>query len=366
MIQCCLRPMLALLAVGSSFDVARAAAASPAQASAPPPALSYSELANGQNGAKLEPAAVAAARRQSRPHRRHAKPHSQARRSILREVEARSTEAPRAPEFVNAALHYTYEPGKLYAVETAMGYLTAIALRPGERILAKAAGDTTHWEVGETSQGSGAGAQALLLIKPLDAGVRTNMILTTDQRTYVLDLVSAAGSDHVTLVDWRYPADEMRELQLQRAALTVQTLASQSTRTPASPLISPPAPLSTAGAQRLPGPQGAARSAAPLSTTPSALDFNYKITPQGRRAPSWTPEHVFDDGRKTYVKFPADIATKEIPPIFVIGPGGDPQLVNYRFETGYYVIDHLFSTAELRLGTNDQEIVRIAYKGPAR
>ena len=52
----------------------------------------------------------------------------------MSEAEARSTETPRAPEFVNATLHYTFEPGKLYAVQTAVGYLTAIALRPGEHL----------------------------------------------------------------------------------------------------------------------------------------------------------------------------------------------------------------------------------------
>jgi type IV secretion system protein VirB9 len=285
-------------------------------------------------------------------------------RNVLHDAEARSTEVPRAPEFVNATLHYTWEPGKLFTVQTAVGYLTAIALRPGEHLLSKAAGDTTHWEVGETQQGSAAGTQVLLLIKPLDAGVRTNMILTTDQRTYVLDLVSAEGSDHATLVDWRYPAEEMRELQVQRAALTVQALAAQGARLPTSPLIAPPGAHGSTGASRSPGPAAYAQPV-PLADTPAALNFNYRIEAQGRR-PGWTPEHVFDDGRKTYVKFPADISTMEIPPLFVIGPKGEAELANYRFQTGFYVVDRLFSSAELRIGTKDPQVVRIVYKGGAR
>jgi type IV secretion system protein VirB9 len=293
---------------------------------------------------------------------------------VLHDAEVRSTEVPRAPEFVNAALHYTFEPGKLYTVQTAVGYLTAIALRPGEHLLSKAAGDTVKWEVGETSQGSASGAQVLLLIKPLDASVRTNMILTTDQRTYVLDLVSGEGSDHATFVDWRYPADEMRDLAVARAALTVQALAAQGAsqgaslgaRLPASPFIAPAGAPAAIGAPRIAGPAGGGRPVATGDLAPAALNFNYKVEAQGRHAPEWTPEHVFDDGRKTYIKFPANISTQEIPPLFVIGRGGEAELVNYRFENGYYIVDRLFGAAELRIGTRDPQVVRIAYKGGVR
>ena len=82
--------------------------------------------------------------------------------------------------------------------------------------------------------------------------------------------------------------------------------------------------------------------------------------------PRWTPEHVFDDGRKVFVKFPANVATMEIPPLFVVGPKGEAELVNYRFENGYYVVDRLFQVAELRLGSKDQAVVQLVYKGGAR
>lgn len=302
-------------------------------------------------------------------HRRKAR--MSAVQTVLHDAEIRSTEQPRRPEFVNATLHYAYEPGKLYTIQTAPGFLTAIALRPGEHLLSKAAGDTVRWEVGETAQGSAAAPQVLILIKPLDVDLRTNMILTTDQRTYVLDLVSAGGSDHSTLVDWRYPAEEMHELQIQRAALTVQALAAQSPAVMApamapSPFITPAGGLPQLGPARLAGPGSYSRPGVQADIAPASLNFDYKIEPKVRPAPGWTPEHVFDDGRKTYVKFGANISTIEIPPLFMIGPKGEAELVNYRFENGYYVVDRLFNVAELRLGSNDQQVVRLVYKGAAR
>ncbi len=77
--------------------------------------------------------------------------------------------------------------------------------------------------------------------------------------------------------------------------------------------------------------------------------------PGSRCAPS-------DDGQKVYIQFPGGIAQGELPPLFVIGPQGDGQLVNYRFRSPYYVVDRLFGAAELRLGGfkgGKAEVVRI-------
>lgn len=372
---------VSILTVSGVMTNARAAAgpSSPPQPPAvPPPAQTYATTP-----APTVPPATAAAERAapaqaslpSSPKTRHAKASRHAARrtavqTVLHNAEERATEVPKPAAMVNATLHYAYEPGKLYTIHTAPSYLTAVVLRPGEHLISKAAGDTVRWEVGETTQGNG---QVVILLKPLDAGLRTNMILTTDQRVYVLDLVSsAAGDDHSTLVDWRYPNDDMRELTLSKAAATVQTLAIQGAAKPAlsSPFISPPgSPPAASAPARLAGPAVAAdlsgKSADGPAVSPADLNFGYKIEAEGHR-PSWMPEHVFDDGRRVFVKFPANVATMDIPPLFVIGPKGEAELVNYRFENGYYVVDRLFQVAELRLGSKNPTIVQLVYKGRGR
>src|SRR3546814_4354933 len=50
----------------------------------------------------------------------------------------------------------------------------------------------------------------------------------------------------------------------------------------------------------------------------------------------------------------------EAPPLFVVGPEGGAELVNYRVRGNYYVVDRLFAAAELRLGQDPQQIVRIS------
>jgi hypothetical protein len=46
--------------------------------------------------------------------------------------------------------------------------------------------------------------------------------------------------------------------------------------------------------------------------------------------------------------------------LFVVGPEGDNQLVNYRVRGNYYIVDRLFAAAELRLGEKPQQVVRIS------
>ncbi len=75
--------------------------------------------------------------------------------------------------------------------------------------------------------------------------------------------------------------------------------------------------------------------------------------------PPWKPVRVFDDGKKVYIQFPDHIDRGEAPPLFVVGQDGQSELVNYRMRGNFYVVDRLFSTAELRLGQDPQQVVRI-------
>ena len=89
----------------------------------------------------------------------------------------------------------------------------------------------------------------------------------------------------------------------------------------------------------------------------SKLRFRYALTGDN---PPWRPLSAFDDGSKVYIEMPRGIAQGEAPPLFVIGPEGDGQLVNYRVRQNYYIVDRLFGAAELRLGGEHQQTVRIS------
>lgn len=123
---------------------------------------------------------------------------------------AKSRDLPASGAYVNASLYYAFEPGRLYTVNTSPRFLTVIALRPGERLISKAAGDTVRWVLGETVQGAGASEQVLVMLKPTRGGLRTNIILTTDQRSYLIEAVSREGEAYTSVVNWTYALDEAR------------------------------------------------------------------------------------------------------------------------------------------------------------
>jgi type IV secretion system protein VirB9 len=95
--------------------------------------------------------------------------------------------------------------------------------------------------------------------------------------------------------------------------------------------------------------------------SPDQLNLRYRI--EGDK-PDWRPLAAFDDGRQVFIEMPEAMKTLEAPPLFVIGDEG-PELANYRIAGRYYVIDRLFTKAEMKLGTGwGQRRVRIQRETP--
>lgn len=220
--------------------------------------------------------------------------------------------------YVNATQVWPFAPGALYQVYASPGKVTDIALQEGEQLVSVSAGDTVRWVIGETSSGTGATSRVHILVKPTRPDLRTNLVVNTDRRTYLVEL-TATLETWMASVSWDYPQDRL--LAVQGAPRVAQAGAS---------------PTDGIAVER--------------------LRFRYSISGD---SPPWRPVSAFDDGQKVYIQFPAGIAQGELPPVFVVGPTGENQLVNARFRAPYYVVDRLFGAAELRLGGDNQQVVRI-------
>jgi type IV secretion system protein VirB9 len=229
---------------------------------------------------------------------------------ILAAANRDARQSPTRDGFAQARHVYTYEPGALYEVYANPNYVSTILLEPGETLADIAAGDTSRWMVSQAEGESEGDSRTIVLVKPNAAGIRTNIVLITDRRTYLIEAVSQTGSTYSAQIAWTYSTEL------------------------------------------------AAGIAAPMD----AINLNYRIrTTQGRR-PAWTPTRVFDDGRRTWVEFSPDVVASELPPLFVI-TGEGAELVNYRTQAGpsgqRYMVDRIFDVGELRLGTRSPIIVRI-------
>jgi len=98
--------------------------------------------------------------------------------------------APTREGYVNAIQVWPYTDGALYQVYAAPGRVTAIALQPGEELVTVAAGDTVRWIVGDTASGAGETLRVKVLVKPIRSGLKTNLVITTSRRTYLVELTS--------------------------------------------------------------------------------------------------------------------------------------------------------------------------------
>ena len=222
---------------------------------------------------------------------------------------------PRREGYYNSIQIYPWSEGALYQVYAAPGQITNIALEPGESLTGAgpiAAGDTARWIIGDTESGSGVTRRVHILVKPSRADITTNLVVTTDRRVYMIELRSGE-TPYMPAVAWAYP----------------QPPAGQRQAVPATPAI------------------------------PTGTERNYRYALTGD-APPWRPVSVYDDGRRVYIEFPRGIVQGEMPPLFVIGPDGESQIVNSRIHQHILIVDRLFGAAELRLGGGDrQQTVRI-------
>jgi P-type conjugative transfer protein TrbG len=248
--------------------------------------------------------------------------------ATIHRANAAARDWPTAQAYVNSALFYDFEPGRLYTIHASPRFLTTIALKPGEKLISKAAGDTVRWVLGETQSGAGDTTQVIVFVKPIRPDLRTNIVLTTDQHTYLIDAVSGGGVDYTSVLSWNYPQDLARTQAAERARVEVE-----------------------------------ARVSVASGVAVDRLDFDYRVGPAKGRPPRWTPVRVFDDGAKTFIQFPPSLPTSEAPPLFLVDPKGRAELVNYRVQGLYYVVDRLIDTAELRLGETPQAVVRIVHVG---
>jgi type IV secretion system protein VirB9 len=193
-----------------------------------------------------------------------------------------------------------------------------VELQPGEQVSSVNLGDAVRWLVEPALSGDGDSAIQHLVIKPLDVGLETSLMVTTNRRTYHLRLRSHR-TEYMPRVAFSYP---------ESAASKWTAVKTQS----------------SAGQARKGGPT--------KSEYLGNLDFAYRVT---GNAP-FKPARVYNDGVKTIIEMPPTFSQGEAPTLLVIRESGsmfrknDEVMVNYRVQNGRYIVDTLFERAVLVAG----------------
>jgi type IV secretion system protein VirB9 len=216
---------------------------------------------------------------------------------------------------------YTYGQG-LATIVCAPLRVCFLELEPGERIIGEPSiGDSTRWTVSPGLYGGVEEGSQVVIFKPQDAGLDTNLLVLTDRRAYFLRLMSVE-SEYIARTAFTYPEDQSAKWKAATAK--------------------PPEPEK---------PQ-----ILPAIITAERLNFSYSI--EGGNAYT-RPRRVFDDGQKTYLQMPEGMEHREAPALLVMGADGKGIMTNYRVQQGTYIVDALFDEAQLRLGTKKKEYVTI-------
>lgn len=215
----------------------------------------------------------------------------------------------------NTANVYNYNKYKQFEINTKVGYVTDVQLRPGEVVQKIASGNTTQWQVDVDIID---GVQHVY-IKPMVSGIRTNMIINTDQRSYRFLVNSTDEMEYVVVFNF---AELDREAQLKAEA---EALAAQQARLD--------------NLKRLQN---------------THFNTNYKVIKTKNVKTVYVPKNIFDDGQKTYIEV-SDLALRDNLPLvysYDDWEKGKLQLVNYRLKHNVIEIDKVVNKMRVMFSQN--------------
>jgi type IV secretion system protein VirB9 len=238
-------------------------------------------------------------------------------REAVEAANVSGTKPPLSSNFTAAAVVYDYHPDWVYEVYSAPSRVTDICLEENETPLEiPFISDSDRWILGGGKSMSGGASVSHIYVKPKEAGLTASMIINSDKRSYHI-LLRSYQETYMPIVRWQY------KLYFPNDFFT----------------------------SRKNGGAAAANSPVEISheitaVNPRFLSFDYKIIYEVWDKPSWFPSLVYDDGKKTYVSFNANVLLHEFPAVFE----NRNDIVNYRVSDNLIIIDKLIEKVTLKLG----------------
>lgn len=196
-----------------------------------------------------------------------------------------------------------YSANEIYDFTGHYGYQSIIEFAEGEEIRTVSIGDSIAWQVNPV--------ESRLFLKPVEQDALTNMSVITSKRTYHFELhaeetENIRDKDMIFVLRFIYPDDDAGDY-------------SNYINEDPVPDITDPEVLKT-------------------------HNFNYSIVGNDMVAPI----RIFDDGEFTYMEF-RDI-NADIPAVFWVDSAGEENMINFRKNGNYIVIERVTSQFTLRHG----------------
>ena len=218
-------------------------------------------------------------------------------------------------EYIGGTSIFDYDENVQFPVFTKKLAMTTIILNDDEAMVDTQPfmSDTESWVITGDVWQSDEGERQLIMLKPKESGLETNMLIVTNKRLYHFILYSTKD-DYQPMVKFRYVEEPK--------FITSRTKKQN--------------PLSVKAHYQ--------------TLDPSLVSFNYKISvPTFQKKIDWVPEMVYDDGSHTYILLPEIVLQKEFPALWE----ESKEITNYEIHPTIHnliIVNKLIEEVTLKVG----------------
>lgn len=210
-----------------------------------------------------------------------------------------------------------------------------VEMQGGEKVKKVILGDGVNWTwTGADSVERGQPVQHVVF-QPKDVDLESNVIITTDRRTYHIKLYAPkVEGAYLNRVGFYYPEDLVQSWSDKMGDDAAAAVREESLKV------------------------------MPAAVSPDKLAFDYRLE-WAKGNGDFMPKRVFNDGERVYIEMADSVRSGENPVLALVDEQGKEVVVNYRRQedpatgTVHFVVDKLFAKAVLVGGT---EKVLITWK----
>lgn len=207
-----------------------------------------------------------------------------------------------------------------------------IEMQPNEKVRKVILGDGVNWKWEAADSVENGKPVQHVVFQPNDKNLESNVIITTDKRTYHIKLFSPQEEGiYLNRVGFYYPQELVQSWE-DKAGVTATVEAKERSL-----------------------------SVMPAAVSPQKIAFDYRIDGKA----DFKPVRVFNDGERVFIEMPDSLRNGTNPILMLLDAKGNGMVASYRREEDpetnkvHFVVDKLFDTAML---VSDSDSVKITWK----
>lgn len=239
--------------------------------------------------------------------------------------------------------------------------LTDLAFEKGESILSVQLGDSVRWNIESAISGSANDSVEHLIVKPLEAGLKTSMLITTDRRTYHIRLKSTEA-DFMPAVVFSYPNSlKLPSKKHYGDDSYLQYTSNYDSNEDHNDYSETNSSLKNYSSVQNVSYEGNSRPALNVAATyndsTQRRNYNYSVDGDSKII----PQNVYDDGKRTFIVMNNPINSSYLPVLqeissesFLFFGDDKTNTINFTYFDNTFVVDGIYSHLRL-ISKNGEE-----------